>query len=177
MKILTDPCKKELRGGSGISSAINKLSTASDTVKNVGNTIDKYTTNVKHGVDLEKYLTELKDEQMKKLEALNEQGATGNKTKDSVGATSSSSFKFPISYVDNKQEVNDNIINDLDDQAKLNQDNEPSHPNEIFNFNAIKWHINTVCLKMFTYFLFFVQFLQKQLEQLNQCARISLVKK
>jgi hypothetical protein len=58
MKILTDPCKKELRGGSGISSAINKLSTASDTVKNVGNTIDKYTTNVKHGVDLEKYLKE-----------------------------------------------------------------------------------------------------------------------
>lgn len=58
MKILTDPCKKELRGGSGISSAINKLSTAADSVQNVGNTIDKYTTNVKRDVDLEKYLKE-----------------------------------------------------------------------------------------------------------------------
>jgi len=56
MKLLTNPCNKELRGGSGISSAINKLSTASDTVKNLGNTIDQYTTNVKHDVDLEKYL-------------------------------------------------------------------------------------------------------------------------
>jgi len=56
MKILTDPCTKELRGGSGISSAINKLSNASDTVKNVGNTINQITSNVKHDVDHEKYL-------------------------------------------------------------------------------------------------------------------------
>ena len=56
MKILTDPCTKELRGGSGISSAINKLSDASNTVKNVGNTINQFTSNVKHDVEHEKYL-------------------------------------------------------------------------------------------------------------------------
>ena len=89
-------------------------------------------------------------------------------SRDSNNNSSSSSSSSNISS---------NIINDLDKQAKPNQDNEPSQPNEILNFNAIKWHINTVCLRMFTYFLFFVQFLQQQLEQLNQCARISLVKK
>jgi ABC-type multidrug transport system fused ATPase/permease subunit len=77
--------------------------------------------------DLEKYLTELKDEQMKKLEALNGNiGGTntdnpkGNpNTKDSAtssssSSSSSSSFKFPIAYLENKQEINENIINDLE---------------------------------------------------------------
>ena len=73
---------------------------------------------------------------MKKLEALNEQGATGNKTKDSVDATSSSSFKFPISYVDNKQEVNDNIINDLELVESKNPD-EPSMYSHIFKPESI----------------------------------------
>ena len=93
--------------------------------------------------DLEKYLTELKDAQMKKLEALNEQGgnnatnsSTGNKNKDSASATSSSSFKFPISYVDNKQEVNDNIINDLELVESKNPD-EPSMYSHIFKPESI----------------------------------------
>ena len=89
--------------------------------------------------DLEKYLTELRDAQMKKLEALNEHGSTsttGNKTKDSANATSSSSFKFPISYVDNKQEVNDNIINDLELVESKNPD-EPSMYSHIFKPESI----------------------------------------
>jgi hypothetical protein len=69
-----------------------------------------------------------------------------------------------------------NVSNDLDDLTKPNQES-LSQPNEIFNFDAIKWHINTVCLKMFTYFLIFIEFLQQYLEQLNQCARISIVRK
>ena len=77
--------------------------------------------------DLEKYLTELKDEQMKKLEALNgniggsnTENTKGNpNTKDgatssSSSSLSSSSFKFPIAYLENKQEINENIINDLE---------------------------------------------------------------
>ena len=76
--------------------------------------------------DLEKYLTELKNEQMKKLEALNgnvgdnttgtntcsHDTSTDTKTKNKDSATSS--FKFPISYLENKQEINENIINDLE---------------------------------------------------------------
>ena len=78
--------------------------------------------------DLEKYLTELKNEQIKKLEALivnvcntNTCGSdTSNNGKpvdtaaSSTAAAATSSFKFPISYLENKQEINDNIINDLE---------------------------------------------------------------
>ena len=89
--------------------------------------------------DLEKYLTELKNEQIKKLEALNGNICNGNicntntcgsntttndKTNDNTKdpatltttstSTSTSSFKFPISYLENKQEINENIINDLE---------------------------------------------------------------
>ena len=64
--------------------------------------------------DLEKYLTELKDEQIKKLEALNGNITTNNKENANTKDTSSSSFKFPISYLENKQEINVNIINDLE---------------------------------------------------------------
>jgi len=82
--------------------------------------------------DLEKYLTELKNEQIKKLEALNgnvcstnkcdsESGSntcsnTNNsgKTKDTSKVKATSSFKFPIAYLENKQEINENIINDLE---------------------------------------------------------------
>ena len=72
--------------------------------------------------DLEKYLTQLKDEQVKKLEALN--GISSNTDSSNNNATSPTSptsptlpkcsFKFPISYLENKQEINDNIINDLE---------------------------------------------------------------
>ena len=94
--------------------------------------------------DLEKYLTDLKDEQMKKLEAMKEKtGTTGTTgTMGTTGTTSTdenirsvtcdknknsatSSFKFPISYVDNKQEINENIINDLELVESKNPD-EPS---------------------------------------------------
>jgi ABC-type multidrug transport system fused ATPase/permease subunit len=71
--------------------------------------------------DLEKYLTELKDEQMKKLEALNGNinNPTCNPTRNPMENTNTkecttSSFKFPIAYLENKQEINDNIINDLE---------------------------------------------------------------
>jgi ABC-type multidrug transport system fused ATPase/permease subunit len=101
--------------------------------------------------DLEKYLTELRDAQMKKIEALNEHctnsGAascgttnsdTKSKNKDSACATSScsSSFKFPISYVDNKQEINENIINDLELVVSKNPD-EPSMYSHIFKPESI----------------------------------------
>ena len=80
--------------------------------------------------DLEKYLTELKNEQIKKLEALNGNVCNTNtcgrdtsnngKPVDTAAsstaatATATSSFKFPISYLENKQEINENIINDLE---------------------------------------------------------------
>ena len=76
--------------------------------------------------DLEKYLTELKNEQIKKLEALNgnvcntntcgSDTSTNSKPVDTTTSSTSatSSFKFPISYLENKQEINDNIINDLE---------------------------------------------------------------
>jgi ABC-type multidrug transport system fused ATPase/permease subunit len=97
--------------------------------------------------DLEKYLTEIKDAQMKKLEALKENtgnnstcgdNSTNNKndknTKIKDNATSS--FKFPISYVDNKQEINDNIINDLELVESKNPD-EPSMYSHIFKPESI----------------------------------------
>jgi hypothetical protein len=79
-------------------------------------------------IDLEKYLTDLKNEQMKKLEALNgnvcdnttcsntcrHDNSTNTKTKNKPKDGATSSFKFPISYLDNKQEINENIINDLE---------------------------------------------------------------
>ena len=58
--------------------------------------------------DLEKYLTQLKDAQMKKLEEFN-----GNINTDSNKNTTTS-FKFPIIYLENKHEINENIINDLE---------------------------------------------------------------
>ena len=76
--------------------------------------------------DLEKYLTELKNEQIKKLEALNgnvcntntcgSDTSTNSKPVDTTTSSTSatSSFKFPISYLENKQEINENIINDLE---------------------------------------------------------------
>ena len=89
--------------------------------------------------DLEKYLTEIKDAQMKKLEALKENTGNNttcsdNTTKDN--ATYSSSFKFPISYVDNKQEINKNIINDLELVESKNPD-EPSMYSHIFKPESI----------------------------------------
>ena len=76
--------------------------------------------------DLENYLTELKNEQMKKLEALNGNVCdnttcsntcsheTNTKTNTKNKDSTTSSFKFPISYLENKQEINENIINDLE---------------------------------------------------------------
>jgi DNA mismatch repair ATPase MutS len=87
--------------------------------------------------DLEKYLTEIKDAQMKKLEALKEN--TGNNTTGVDNTTkdnATSSFKFPISYVDNKQEINKNIINDLELVESKNQD-EPSMYSHIFKPESI----------------------------------------
>lgn len=56
MNILTNPCNKQLRGGSGISTAINDLSEAASKVQNLGKTINKLTTNIKGDIDRDKYL-------------------------------------------------------------------------------------------------------------------------
>jgi hypothetical protein len=56
MNILTNPCNKQLRGGSGISTAINDLSDAAGKVQNLGKTINKLTANVKGDIDRDKYL-------------------------------------------------------------------------------------------------------------------------
>ena len=81
--------------------------------------------------DLTKYLTELKEEQLKKLEELNrkmENGANPNTTRsdtttsntttptntDNVFTNNKTSFKLPISYVADKREINKNILNDLE---------------------------------------------------------------
>jgi hypothetical protein len=83
---------------------------------------------------------------MKKLEAMKEKtgttstdenigSVTGDKnTKNKNSATSS--FKFPISYVDNKQEINENIINDLELIESKNPD-EPSMYSHIFKPESI----------------------------------------
>ena len=99
--------------------------------------------------DLEKYLTDLKDEQMKKLEAMKEKTGTMGTTAtcDNTGSvtddkntktknSATSSFKFPISYVDNKQEINENIINDLELVESKNPD-EPSMYSHIFKPESI----------------------------------------
>ena len=97
--------------------------------------------------DLEKYLTEIKDAQMKKLEALKENTGNNstcgdNSTNDKndkntkIKDNATSSFKFPISYVDNKQEINDNIINDLELVESKNPD-EPSMYSHIFKPESI----------------------------------------
>lgn len=56
MNILVNPCNKQLRGGSGISTAINDLSDAATKVQNLGKTINKLTSNVKKDIDRDKYL-------------------------------------------------------------------------------------------------------------------------
>ena len=56
MNILANPCNKQLRGGSGISTAINDLSDAASKVQNLGKTINKLTANVKGDIDRDKYL-------------------------------------------------------------------------------------------------------------------------
>lgn len=87
--------------------------------------------------DLEKYLTELRDAQMKKLEALNEHGGSNtDKNSATSSSSSSSSFKFPISYIDNKQEINENIINDLELVESKNP-GEPSMYSHIFKPESI----------------------------------------
>jgi hypothetical protein len=64
--------------------------------------------------DLEKYLTQLKDEQMKKLEALNGKLNTDSTQNTNDDKNITTSFKFPITYLENKHEINENIINDLE---------------------------------------------------------------
>lgn len=80
--------------------------------------------------DLTRYLTELKEEQLKKLEELNKQmenggnpNSLGNATvatattptnQDNGFPNNKTSFRLPISYVADKREINQNILNDLE---------------------------------------------------------------
>ena len=72
--------------------------------------------------DLTKYLTELKEEQLRKLEEMNknmENGGKSNNTNTDTNAEKSftnnkTSFQLPISYLENKREINKNILNDLE---------------------------------------------------------------
>ena len=103
--------------------------------------------------NLEKFLNELKDEQIKKLEALNQKvdmNSDPKKNEDINKDTNekptsapktvvcSSSCKFPISYLENKNEINDNIINDLElveskDPEGLSMYNHIFKPESIFS--------------------------------------------
>jgi hypothetical protein len=83
-------------------------------------------------IDIAKFLTELKDEQLKKLEELNKSMENGGNIKtcdanpqskcDSEGECGSNnifknnktSFRLPISYVADKNVINQNILNDLE---------------------------------------------------------------
>lgn len=87
--------------------------------------------------DLTRYLTELKEEQLKKLEELNKQmenggnpNSLGNATvaiattptnQDNIFPNNKTSFRLPISYVADKREINQNILNDLE----LNESKDP----------------------------------------------------
>jgi hypothetical protein len=79
--------------------------------------------------DITKYLTELKEEQLKKLEELNRNIENGGNTKtpptttvdtnantnrENIFTNNKTSFQLPISYVVNKREINQNILNDLE---------------------------------------------------------------
>lgn len=79
--------------------------------------------------DLTKYLTELKEEQLKKLEELNRKMENGRNPNtapvnttttttptnpDNIFTNNKTSFKLPISYVADKREINKNILNDLE---------------------------------------------------------------
>ena len=71
--------------------------------------------------DLTKYLTELKEEQLKKIDELNknmENGGNVNKASniasESVFKNNKTSFQLPILYVTDKREINKNILNDLE---------------------------------------------------------------
>ncbi len=76
--------------------------------------------------DITKYLTELKEEQIKKLEEFNiniENGgntktpsaaATTDATRENIFTNNKTSFQLPISYVVDKREINQNILNDLE---------------------------------------------------------------
>ena len=67
--------------------------------------------------DLTKYLTELKEEQLRKLEEMNKNMENGENvptdTKTSAEKTftnNKTSFQLPISYMENKREINKNIL-------------------------------------------------------------------
>jgi hypothetical protein len=71
--------------------------------------------------DLTKYLTELKEEQLRKLEEMNknmENGGNGtadtNTSAEKTFTNNKTSFELPISYMENKREINKNILNDLE---------------------------------------------------------------
>lgn len=83
-------------------------------------------------IDIAKFLTELKEEQLKKLEELNKSmensgnihtsdtnGDAGTQSKcendiNSIFKNNKTSFRLPISYVADKKEINQNILNDLE---------------------------------------------------------------
>ena len=83
-------------------------------------------------IDIAKILTELKEEQLKKLEELNKSmenngninisdtnGDAGTQSKcesdiNSIFKNNKTSFRLPISYVADKKEINQNILNDLE---------------------------------------------------------------
>ena len=83
-------------------------------------------------IDIAKFLTELKEEQLKKLEELNKtmensgnihtsdtNGDASTQSKcesdiNSIFKNNKTSFRLPISYVADKKEINQNILNDLE---------------------------------------------------------------
>ena len=75
--------------------------------------------------------------------------------------------------VDEDDEDNDENSHKLIDQAVSDRPND----SELFNLKAIKWHIDTTCLKIFGYIMVFLSYLQQELSQLNQKEKIAFVKK
>jgi len=83
-------------------------------------------------IDIAKFLTELKEEQLKKLEELNKtmensgnihtsdtngDASTQSKCESNINSifkNNKTSFRLPISYVADKKEINQNILNDLE---------------------------------------------------------------
>jgi ABC-type multidrug transport system fused ATPase/permease subunit len=83
-------------------------------------------------IDIAKFLTELKEEQLKKLEELNKtmensgnihtsdtngDASTQSKCENDINSifkNNKTSFRLPISYVADKKEINQNILNDLE---------------------------------------------------------------
>jgi hypothetical protein len=72
---------------------------------------------------------------------------------------------------------NNNIIREDDLTINDSFDISDKFNSKTFDLNSFKQNLNSICLKIFEYFISFVYFIYKELKNLNQSERIKLVKR